>query len=135
MKGSKSVSEGTTGWRERAIRCDHSLLNLGVAPRNCHDLLETVGITRTEGLAGRPQDINKEGLNHKAVVVVPVKLRAVSVNTVSQIPVVYLVESQADPDQVTFSCQPVQGCLNHGAEENPIVSIGNDHTGSLQSCN
>ena len=131
LERAEAVADGASRHRVAALRADHALQNTGVAG----------GVGVDGGLHGgdlpvlpRQQidNIHIHGLNHKAVVVIPVETGPVAVHPVPQVPGLEGPQGVEHPHHVPGLAQHVQTRLHHGGEEDPVAVGRGDPPGGTE---
>ena len=79
------------------------------------------------------QHVKQHGLNHEAVVVVPVKTRPVAIETVAHVPLFVRAHGVIDPHGVEALPNHGEGGLHDGGEKQPVVLSRRDRAGGDQA--
>ena len=129
LKRAEPVTDGTADHRIAAVRRDQAFQNGSIPGGPCqHPFLH--GSIFLPGIPEQLHQIHIHGLNHKAVIIVPVEHGAVSINAVPLVPVLKRPKRIGDPRPVIIRfTQNIQPRFHHGGEENPVVSSRRDDPG------
>src|ERR1035441_2285474 len=131
MECSEAVAKRSADGWERSIRAYEALLNVRVALRTKQNL-RPERFPCFGGLRDGIEDAQQHGMNHKTVVVIPMKRRPISVDSIPLVPGIHGADCIVYTHRIPPCAHERQCGFNHCRKQQPIVVAGANLAGRLE---